>query len=155
MKWKIPPKIKIYEALGCISDKRIIEEDGEIHIYSSSKNKFYIVKYSESENSIMCNDNGSYYKNYLGYPSIAYLMYIGKIEYNEKYSRALKGIKWKDLNQKYNNDFKKTEKNIRNSLILQGINLKEFDEELDRVMNQIKKLNLNLLGNKIIPPEGY
>lgn len=23
MKWKIPPKIKIYEALGCIADKRI------------------------------------------------------------------------------------------------------------------------------------
>ena len=23
MKWKVPPKIKIYEALGCIGDKRI------------------------------------------------------------------------------------------------------------------------------------
>jgi len=95
MKWKTPPIIKIYEALGCIADERIIEENNEIHIYSSSKNKFYIIKYSEKENAIMSNDNGSYWKGYLGYPAIAYLMFIRKIKYQEKISKALKGINGK------------------------------------------------------------
>ncbi len=155
MKWKTPPIIKIYEALGCIADERIIEENNEIHIYSSSKNKFYIIKYSEKENAIMSNDNGSYWKGYLGYPAIAYLMFIRKIKYQEKISKALKGIKWKDINQRFKNDFSKTEKYIRSSLLLQGINLKELDTELDKIMKQIKKLNLNILGTKTKPPKGY
>ena len=155
MKWKIPPKIKIYEALGCIADNRIIEENNEIHIYSSSKNKFYTIQYSEKQNAIMSNDNGSYWKEYLGYPSIAYLMNIKKISYKEKFATALKGIKWKDINQKFNNNFSKTEEYIRNSLLLQGINLKEFDEELKKILGQIRNLNINFLGNKTKPPIGY
>ncbi|MFH1452082.1 MAG: hypothetical protein ABIF88_02835 [archaeon] len=155
MKWKIPPKIKIYEALGCLADNRIKEEKNEIRIYSSSLNKFYIIKYSESENAIMTNDNGSYWKGYLGYPGITYLMKIGKIKYAEKFSQALKGIKWKDINQKFKNDFDKTIEYLHKSLVLQGINLKEFGEEIDNILKQIELLNLNLLGNKILPPKGY
>jgi hypothetical protein len=155
MKWKTPPTIKIYEALGCIADERITKENNEIHVYSSSKNKFYTIQYSEKENAIMSNDNGSYWIGYLGYPSIAYLMHIKKIQYNENFTNPLKGIKWKDINQKFKNDFLKTEKHVRNSILLQGINLKEFDNEIKNIMNQIKKLDLNLLGQKTKPPKGY
>ena len=156
MKWLIPPKIKIYEALGCLGDERIKEENAEIHVYSSSGNKFYIVKYfAEGENSIMANDNGSYWKGYLGYPSIVYLMKIGKIKFDEKFAEALRGIKWKDINQKLKNDFEKTEELIRKELVLKGVNMKEFDEELGNIMEQIKKLDLNLLGGKIRSPSGY
>jgi hypothetical protein len=155
MKWKIPPKIKIYEALGCLADRRIKKENNEIHIYSSSKNKFYTIQYSEKQNAIMSNDNGSYWIGYLGYPSIAYLMHIGKIKSSDKFLPSLKNIKWKDINQKFKNDFSKTEELIRNSIALQGINLKEIDEEINYILSQIKKLNLNLLGQKTKPPKGY
>ena len=154
MKWQTPPIIKIYEALGCLADERI-EENGQIKVYSSSRNKFYIVQYSAKDRAIMTNDNGSYWKGYLGYPAIAYLMKIGQIKYDEKFSKALKGIKWKDLNQKFKNDFDKTIEHIRKGLLLQGINLKEFDEEINNILEQIKKLDLNLLGNKVKPPQGY
>lgn len=103
----------------------------------------------------MANDNGSYWKGYLGYPAIAYLMKIEKITYNEKISKALKGIKWKDINQKFKNNFRKTTSHINKSLILQGISPKELEKELNNIINQIKKLNLNLLGKKTVPPKGY
>jgi hypothetical protein len=155
MKWKIPEPIKIYEALGCLADNRIKNENNEIHCYSSSGNKFYTIKYSEQENAIISNDNGSYWKSYLGYPSIAYLMKINKIKYNNKFAQALKGIKWKDVNQQNKNDFDKTIKHVNNSLLLQGINLKRFKEEIQNILSQIENLNLNYLNKKMIPPKGY
>ena len=72
MRWKNPPKIKVYEALGCIADNRIEVNENEAKVYSSSREKYYTVKYDR--NSIMSNDNGSYWVGYLGYPSIALLM---------------------------------------------------------------------------------
>jgi len=147
MKWKIPPIIKIYEALGCLADNRL-EEGKIIKVFSSSGNKFYTITYSEEENAIMANDNGSYWKGYLGYPSITYLMKIEKIKYDEKFSKALKGIKWKDLNQKFKNDFSKTIEHIRSGFLLQGVNLAKFDKELDYILEQIKKLAINILGKK-------
>ena len=73
----------------------------------------------------MANDNGSYWKGYLGYPSIAYLMKIGKINFNKEFSNLLRGIKWKDINQKFKNDFEKTKELIRKDLVLKGVNLRE------------------------------
>jgi len=156
MKWQIPQKTKIYEALGTLADNRLeITSPNSAKVFSSSGNKFYTITYSQIDNAIMSNDNGSYWKGYLGYPSIAYLMKIGKIKYNEKFSRLLKGIKWKDLNQKNKNDFEKTVQQVKNDLLLQGINIKELETQVDSIHNQIKSLDLNLLGQKTKPPKGY
>ncbi len=155
MKWKVPHVSKVYEALGCLADNRLRIENGEVKVYSSSGNKFYNINYSEKENAIMCNDNNSYFNGSLGYPSIAYLMHIGKIKFNSKFSEALKGIKWKDLNQKFKNNFDLTIEHIKNGLLLKGMNLKELDAEINSVFDQIKKLDINLLGEKTKPPKGY
>ena len=155
MKWQIPPKIKIYEALGSIADERIEINEAKAKVYSSSKNKFYEIEYDEKNNSIMGNDNASYFVGYLGYPSIAYLMKIGELEFNEKYAEALKEIAWKDINQKNKNDFEKTTKEINEILIEKNINLDEFEKYLETVMNQIKSKQFNLLGKKRFPPKGY
>jgi len=69
--WKQPPIIKVYEALGSIADGRITVEGNTAKIYSSSGNKFYEVTYDPDTSSIMCNDNGSYWAGYLGYPAIS------------------------------------------------------------------------------------
>jgi len=106
MKWKIPPIIKVYEALGCIADKRIEIEGNKAKVFSSSKQKFYSIEF-DGKNSIMCNDNGSYWQGYLGYPSIAFLMLKGKVDYNSKFVEALKDISWKDLNVKFKNNYEK------------------------------------------------
>ncbi len=56
----------------------------------------------------MANDNGSFWKGYLGYPAIAYLMKIGVLSYDPKIGDQLKGIAWKDINQKLQNNFDAT-----------------------------------------------
>lgn len=155
MEWKIPPKIKIREALGAIGDKRIEIIENEAKVYSSSKGKFYVVKYSSDNNEIMANDNGSYWRDYLGYPSIAFLMLKGVLSYNPKFTEALKDIYWKDINTKFKNDFKKTEEEINKIVKERGISIEELNTEVDLIYEKIKELHLKKFGERILPPEGY
>jgi len=154
MKWKSPPKIKVYEALGCVADKRIEFEGNEAKVFSSSRNKFYSIKY-DGNNAIMCNDNGSYWMGYLGYPSIAFLMLNGKIKYNPKFVEALKDIRWKDINTKLKNDYEKTKEYVLEIVKEKGFNTAELKAEVDNIFEQIKVLDLELFGEKKKPPSGY
>lgn len=151
MKWKHPPIIKIYEALGSVADNRIVTSNDTAKVYSSSGNKFYDVTYDNEKNSIMTNDNGSYWKGYLGYPAIAYLLKIGILEYKSEFGELLKGIAWKDINQKFKNDFDKVLEIILSSISKR----EELESYVFSLDGEIKKLNLSILGKKILPPEGY
>jgi len=155
MKWKLPPKIKIYEALGCIGDKRIEVSGNEAKVFSSSRGKFYSVKHSEENNAIMCNDNGSYWQGYLGYPSIAFLMLKGRIKFNQESAEAFKDIEWKDLNTKFKRDYWKTEEFALEKAKEKGLDVNKLLEDINNIYEQIKKLELNLFGEKTKPPEGY
>ena len=153
MKWKLPPDIKVYEALGAVADGRVRAEGTGAKVYSSSGNKAYEVEYEADSASIMTNDNGPYWQGYLGYPAIAYLMQEGVLAYDPAVGDLLKGIAWKDINTKFKNDFTKTIEHITAAL---------SPEEKDavaacvrRVQTGIAQLDLNLLGMKTPPPQGY
>ena len=103
----------------------------------------------------MCNDNGSYWQGYLGYPAIAFLMVKTVLKYNVKFSEALKSISWKDINVKFKNDFEKTRLYVLEIIKKRGYSEKELLEEIDNIYEQIKNLNIRMLGNKTKPPEGY
>jgi len=153
MKWKHPPITKIYEALGTVADGRVEVSGNEAKVYSSSGNKFYNVKYSPDENAIIANDNASYWIGYLGYPSIAFLLKIGVLKLRPEMANLLKGVKWKDINTKFKNDFAKALDSIESSLNLKDRkNLDEYVKLLDKA---IAKMNLTVLGPKTKPPEGY
>lgn len=151
MKWKTPPKIKIYEALGSLADNRLKEIDEEIRVYSSAGKKFYVVSYDEKQNAIMTNDNGSYWVGYLGYPSIAYLMYIGRLSFNKEYAAALKGVNWKEINTKNKNDFDKTISEV-DKIISKKINIDNFYAYIEGLISEIDEKNFNILGKKQKPP---
>lgn len=151
-KWKMPHVIKIYEALGVIGDERIILEEDKAEVYSSEGNKKYDVVYSENDNAIMANDNGSYWVGYLGYPSIAYLMSIGKLALKGEYAEALKEVEWKKINAANKNDFDKTQHEVDQMLEKKGINLDEFYLYLAEINSRISELDLNMLGGKVKPP---
>ena len=164
MKWDIPPLIKVYEALGCIADKRLEINGLEGRVYSSSRNKFYTIIYEPNSNSIMVNDNGSYYIGYLGYPAIAYLMKLGELDFSKEYSMALKGIHWKDLNVKHDRnkgegipdyDFEAVIEEVDLLVKKQGIEIHKFKSFLENILEQIKSKNLNLLGEKKPSPKRY
>lgn len=153
MKWKVPPVIKIYEALGAIADGRIMIENDKAMVYSSSGNKSYEVVFSEDKNAIMANDNGSYWVGYLGYPSIAFLMQNGMLEFIPEYAEALKNIKWKEINTKNKNNFNLTQKEVDQILVEKDVILDEFYLYLVNIMKKIEELDINLLGRKIKPPK--
>lgn len=156
MLWKTPPLIKIYEALGCIADERVMIEGGNIaKVTSSSGNKVYEVIFDPAQKAIMVNDNGSYWQGYLGYPAIAFLMKKGLILYQVNFAAALKGIAWKDMNVRFKNDFDKTRQYIDILVAEKGIDLTAFQREIQSVLDQILYLKLSYLGKKIKPPSGY
>lgn len=154
MKWKLPPRIKIFEALGCIADGRIEISGNGAKVFSSSRGKFYSVKH-DGKNAIMCNDNSSYWAGYLGYPSIAFLMMKGKIKYNPKFAEALKDIPWKDVNVKFKNDYEKTEAHVLELVKERGYDTAKLLKEIDNIFEQIRKMDIEMLGEKIKPPQGY
>jgi hypothetical protein len=76
----LPPKIKIYEALGAVADGRV-EIDGiftykGICFSASTSEKLYTINYNPDTNVIVSNDSGSVNQGYLGYPAIAFLLKI-------------------------------------------------------------------------------
>jgi hypothetical protein len=155
MKWKIPGTPKVFEALGCIIDNRIEIKQNTAKVYSSTKNKFYNVKFEADSNTIYSNDNSSYYTGYLGYPSIAFLMKKEIISYDEELAKSLKEIEWKDLNQKYKNDYDATIKYVQEKMIKDKPTIERLNIFAKKVINQLKKLDLNKPESLAKPPEGY
>ena len=102
---KIPPVIKVYEALSVIASKRFKFQNNEAIIYSSDYQKQYQVKWLE--NKYYANDNGSYWQGYPGYPIIAVLMLQKKLLYTEDILKYFKNINWHDLNLEYKRDYNK------------------------------------------------
>ncbi len=153
MKWTTPPDIKIYEALGAVADGRVKVNGNRAQIFSSSGNKFYDVEYDAESGSIMTNDNASYWKGYLGYPAIAYLMSTGVLTYDTTLGSLMQGIGWKDINTKFKNNFLKTLEFICKDLSAET--RESLYDYVQLVQREIADLNLSLLGKKTQPPQGY
>jgi len=159
MNWHIPPRIKVYGALGCIADERITFEESDdccvAKVFSSSNGKCYTVTWSKAKNAIMSNDNSSYWKAELGYPSIALLMLNDILPLDKKLSNSLKGILWKDINQKHKNDWAKTEEEVYLVAHRRGVDKEKLKVGAEKVLVGIEKLGVGLLGEKTMPPEGH
>ena len=155
MIWTIPPIAKVYEALGTIADERIEIKGNKAKVYSSTRNKFYTIEYIPEKNEISCNDNASFYIGYLGYPAIAFFMQKSILPFNEAFSKSLKGIPWKDLNQKNNNNFDKTVEEINANLKQRGQPFEEIEAFAKTVVDKINELEFNKPAKLPTPPKGY
>jgi len=155
MIWPMPPKIKIYEALGAIGDRRIELDGDNAKLYSSSGNKFYIIRYNSENNEIYSNDNASFFVGYLGYPAIAFLFARGLLQYDVKIAEALTGIKWKDINQRHKNNFEKTMLEVNSILESKGFNPEKVADDTSKIMEHLESLDLQKPLTLIKPPKGY
>lgn len=107
--WKMPPLIKVYEALGAIGDERVnLIDESHATVVSSEGDKTYDVETSSDLRTISSNDNASFWQGYLGYPGIAVILKRGFFRIDETAVAALAGIPWKELNRRYKNDYAKT-----------------------------------------------
>lgn len=156
MQWKIPPKIKVYEALGAIVDGRVKADGYKAVVFSSSGGKQYDVTYSPDENIITSNDNGSYWQGYLGYPSIALLIALGVIKCDRSMAQFLKGVPWKDLNVKNRNNYTLTEEVVKAKLrSLPDFSEAKLDREIESILEQISRLKLSRPKRAVHAPTGY
>ncbi len=143
----------MYEALGAVADGRIEISGNNGKCYSSSGNKYYDITFDPESYKIMSNDNTSYWTEELGYPAVAFLLKKGVLEYRAELANLLKGIPWKEVNQKFKNDFDAALEYILADMEKGG--KEELDKYTQLLVEEVKKLNLKKLGKKITPPKGY
>jgi hypothetical protein len=107
--WKMPPLIKIYEAMGAIGDGRVrIVDETNALVNSSDSSKTYKVVTADGGRAIASDDNASFWQGYLGYPGIAVLLARGILKVPANVCDALADIPWKEINSRYRNDYTKT-----------------------------------------------
>lgn len=162
---KIPPLFKIYEALWALSDERVelipTPEQGlfsvdpivQARVYSPQDHLYYVVKFDKQNNLIMSNDDGSYRQWYIGYPSIALLLMLWELHYNQSYTIYLKAMKWIVINKRYKSDFEKAQEEVDSLLIAQWVQIGSFHEYWESIVEGLKKLRLSHLWVKIKPPQ--
>lgn len=149
--WKIPPVIKVYEALGAIVDGRVkIVDENRATVASSDGTKVYDVFWDFEKGAIRANDNGSYWIGYLGYPSIAILMMKEKLSFDMGIAHLFLGIPWKIMNKKHKNDFEKTMKDIFKEMTLERRGATEAFGQ--KVLKEIVVMRFEKLGKRVKPP---
>ena len=104
----LPPDIKVLEACGALGDGRVeLHDMGKIYaaiVASSGGERTYrVVVRRVTDNTIEAysNDNGTIYRGYIGYPIISVLMLLGLLPRNTEIESALRGINWRELNERY------------------------------------------------------
>lgn len=148
-----PPRIKVLEALGCIADGRIkVINENYVKVTSSLGDKTYNVYVDLNRGVAYSDDNGTKYRNYIGYPIIALLMIKGVLPYDKRISEALKGIPWKILNEKYKK-YALVEREVLKIARSKGISSSELMSFVKKVMNKISELKLEKLNS--LPLEVY
>jgi hypothetical protein len=142
---RLPPRIKVLEALGAIADGRvkILEENDKIkaEVVSSTGERKYDVCVNLTEKRAFSTDNGTRFRHYVGYPIIAVLMMKGVLPFNRELAESLKGIPWKELNEKYKK-YSKVMELIFEKLEKEGIRREDVERYIDDVISKLKELSL-------------
>ncbi|ABM80844.1 hypothetical protein [Hyperthermus butylicus] len=141
---RLPPRIKVLEALGAIADGRV-EKTGD-HVYrvvSSEGDRVYRVYVDPGQGLAYSDDNGTKLRGYVGYPIIAVLMLEGVLPYDERLAKALQGIPWRRLNEKYKR-YALVEAEVKRVAAGKGVAPAELDAFVEKVMAELHRLKLRL-----------
>jgi hypothetical protein len=140
--WKMPPLVKVYEAIGALGDGRvrIVDQTGAL-VTSSEGNKTYEVEISDGGRQIAANDSASYWQGYLWDPAIAVLILRGLIAAPPaNVSDALAGIPWKEINRRFRNDYAQTIAAVEQTAEQSGHDPDAIRVEADRILEALRKL---------------
>jgi hypothetical protein len=139
--WKMPPPIKVYEALGAIGDGRVrLEDEHHAQVESSEGDKTYQVEISDDGREVSSNDSGSYWQGYLGYPAVAVLIVRGIYRPPAKVIDALAGIPWKEINRRFKNDYEKTLAEVNQTVEASGHDPDAIASEVEAIIETLRKL---------------
>jgi hypothetical protein len=138
-RWDLPPRVKVFEALGCIADNRIRVAGNSASVASSLGERSYNVRW-DGGRGIFSDDNGSLWQGYLGYPSIAFLMVKNILPFDRRLASSLKGIPWRKLNTMFRHDYARTEAEAFRHASERGVAPRELEEFAERVLAEIKRM---------------
>lgn len=141
--WKMPPKAKIYEALSAVADGRVhLKGANEAEVASSTGERTYTVRWSTDVRHITSNDNASHWQGYTGYPIIAVLLFLGKIDYERKTAKLLAGVPWKLLNDSFKRDYTKAVDHVLKEVEARGGDRTAIVREVENIFSQLAGLGL-------------
>ncbi len=147
---------KVYEALTAIADKRYeLVSDTELKLFSSSRGKFYTVKYDPETKQIMSNDNTAYYTHSVSYPMLTQLMLRGDLAYDTSLLAPLSNIIWKDIMTKHKNNYDAGIVEVLADLKSRGIDTDSLQAKINSIYTVACFLTLSPLGKRQLPPKAY
>ncbi|HIQ10737.1 MAG TPA: hypothetical protein EYH26_02010 [Pyrodictium sp.] len=144
---RIPPRIKVLEALSAIADGRVelVSKDKRFaKVRSSMGDKVYTVYVDPVKGEAYSDDNGTRYRSYIGYPIISLLMLQGVLPFDQEIAEALKNVAWKELNEKYKR-YDVVEKIVLLEAEKRGVKPEKVRKFVDKVYRELKRLRLRKL----------
>jgi hypothetical protein len=137
-----PPRIKFLEALGTVADGRVrVISDSEAEVAASEGDRVYRVFLDLDGGLADSDDNGTRFRNYVGYPIIAFMMVKGLIPYVPKIGDLLKGVRWRSLNERYKS-YRVVESHIKEMLAGKGVEPVEVDRFIDEAYRRLAGIEL-------------
>lgn len=125
-----------------MGDGRIeVIDDKRAHVYSSEGDRRYTVYLDTDKGLAYSDDNGTVYRNYVGYPILAFLMYKGVLPKDDRLVQALKGIRWRQLNERYKKYYI-VERVVLNILKARGIDPETVKRYIDETYRELARINL-------------
>jgi hypothetical protein len=136
---RLPPRIKVLEALGAVVDGRVrLVGEGRCEVVSSEGDRVYNVVMEGG--LVYSNDNGTLYRGYVGYPILACLMAEGKLPIDAQLGEKLKGVPWRRLNEQY----KRYEEVLQRIYAERGIERERAEAYIDAVLRRLAAMRLRL-----------
>ncbi len=142
-----PPRIKVLEAAGAVADGRVSRVSEKFFkVLSSEGDREYRV-YVDLERGEACStDNGTTYRNYVGYPIISALLISGSLPYNPDVGKSLSGINWRRLNEAFKN-YALVEEEVKKIARERGVRPEDVDDYVSEVYERLGMLRLVKVEN--------
>ncbi|CCC82340.1 hypothetical protein [Thermoproteus tenax] len=142
---RLPPRIKILEALSAIADGRIKAlDDKEAEVISSDGQRTYRVYLDLARGLAYSDDNGTKYRGYIGYPIVAFMMLKGALPVDNELKDALRGIPWRRLNEQYKK-YDVVIEVVKRELSRKGIDPSRVDRYIHEVVEKLRTIKLELI----------
>jgi hypothetical protein len=136
---RLPPRIKVLEALGAVVDGRVrLVGEGRCEVVSSEGDRVYDVVVEGG--FVYSNDNGTLYRGYVGYPILACLMAEGRLPIDAEFGEKLRGVTWRRLNEQY----KRYEEVLKRIYAERGIERERAEAYIDAVLRRLAAMRLRL-----------
>ena len=88
------------------------------------------------------NDNASYWQGYVGYPIIAVLLTLDRLDCDPDLAQALAGVPWKQLNTQFKRDYARAIDHVLTEVAAQGGDRLALEREAERILRQLRKMGL-------------